>query len=349
MKIFLLSDIHFGKSKGSEIFASELKKFLRDVFWPRVDSVNGEKAIIIAGDLFDIRSHIYVNTILDAQRELFDKIAERRIKTYILLGNHDIVYKNSLFPNSIAALVKNHDDIEIISEIKTIPFSQLPITFCPWIVNDEMCDEIKAHSGPLCIGHFEISTFEIAPGHKFDNDKFTLDLVAGFEKVYSGHFHFRSSKENITYIGTPYQQTRSEAGQAKGFFELTINDGKLVDEKFIKNPSLLYQSIEVHEDTDVIFEEFKEKIVDVFPHSNTPQTKINEIVEGLESAGAWSVSVKYPKVDIDDDDVEVSIAQEDFSLNNYVLEYIKNVDWPEGVEQDKLKMLFEYAIREANI
>ena len=41
--------------------------------------------------------------------------------------------------------------------------------------------------------------------------------------VYSGHIHWGQSKRNITFVGNPYQMTRSDAGNKKGIYCLDLD------------------------------------------------------------------------------------------------------------------------------
>jgi DNA repair exonuclease SbcCD nuclease subunit len=68
-----------------------------------------------------------------------------------------------------------------------------------------------------------------------------------FKQTFSGHFHIRSNREidsrKITYIGSPYQLTRNDANEEKGFaiFDLDTQDFQYINnQNSIKFISLTY-------------------------------------------------------------------------------------------------------------
>jgi hypothetical protein len=72
---------------------------------------------------------------------------------------------------------------------------------------------------------------------KFDNSRdveegLNLKDIVTFRRVYSGHIHWGQHRGNVTMVGNPYQMTRSDATNPKGWFILDINEGV---ETFIEN------------------------------------------------------------------------------------------------------------------
>jgi len=53
-----------------------------------------------------------------------------------------------------------------------------------------------------------------------------------FKRVYSGHIHWGQSNRNVTMVGNPYQMTRSDAGNKKGFYILDFEEA---NETFFEN------------------------------------------------------------------------------------------------------------------
>ncbi len=57
-------------------------------------------------------------------------------------------------------------------------------------------------------------------GNVRDTDGVPLQAFSTWDKVFSGHYHMHHTVGNVTYIGTPWQVSASEAGQEKGFCRL---------------------------------------------------------------------------------------------------------------------------------
>ena len=74
-------------------------------------------------------------------------------------------------------------------------------------------------------GHFEITDFYMMPGVKAKNGLTIKDFKN--KKVFSGHYHIRQEKDNIIYLGTPYQLNFGDAGNEKGFYILDTETNEL--------------------------------------------------------------------------------------------------------------------------
>ena len=79
----------------------------------------------------------------------------------MLVGNHDIYYKNTLRVNAPGELLEGYGNISVYTEPTTIDIDGLPVLLLPWI-----CDEnyertlgvIDESDAPVCMGHLEITT-----------------------------------------------------------------------------------------------------------------------------------------------------------------------------------------------
>ena len=99
MKILLITDQHFGVRNDNQNFIDHYRKFYSEVVIPFVDA-NEIDTIINLGDTFDKRRSINFMS-LDAAKEMwFDPLKERNVKMHMLIGNHDIYYKNTLKVNA---------------------------------------------------------------------------------------------------------------------------------------------------------------------------------------------------------------------------------------------------------
>ena len=105
-----------------------------------------------------------------------------------------------------------------------------------------------------------------------------------YTRVYSGHIHFRQEKNKLLMVGVPYQLTRSDRDNPKGFDLVNLEDMK---ETFFENhisPKFLRYNIKAL--YDMPLGQFKEQIdnnfVDLFVPSQIATTNalsqlVNEI------------------------------------------------------------------------
>ena len=54
------------------------------------------------------------------------------------------------------------------------------------------------------MGHLELNGFMATRGH-FMEHGMDSNVFDKFERVYSGHYHMRSNRDNVFYLGNPYQ------------------------------------------------------------------------------------------------------------------------------------------------
>ena len=64
---------------------------------------------------------------------------------------------------------------------------------------------------PIVLGHLEIRGFEMYRG-MLENHGMDANVFDRFDTVCSGHFHHKSSRGGIHYLGSPLQFTWSDYG-----------------------------------------------------------------------------------------------------------------------------------------
>ena len=115
MKILLITDQHFGVRNDNQFFQKLYRKFYHDVVLPYIDK-EGITQVLCLGDTFDRRKYVNFNSLEAAREMWFDPLAERGIRMSMLIGNHDIYYKNTLKVNAPDLLLGDYNNIEIITE-----------------------------------------------------------------------------------------------------------------------------------------------------------------------------------------------------------------------------------------
>jgi len=247
-KVAIVSDIHFGVNKNSELFLNSGVKFFKEQFVPYLKK---EKitTILILGDIFDNRTNINVRVNDEVYNLFCTVLVDFDVK--ILVGNHDIYYRTTNEVHSLKYF--NHfPNVEVIDTIKHKQINGVNAMFCPWIFDYKdktIIEKFDASDADILFGHFDIVGFALNR-MKISAEGLTVDAFHKFKKVFSGHYHSPSSKRigntEIVYIGSPYQMTRNDIDESKGFIVLDMNTFKykrISNETSVKFVSVKYPEI----------------------------------------------------------------------------------------------------------
>lgn len=285
---------------------------------------NGITTILQFGDAFDRRRYINYETLRLSREYLFDKLVEYDFKMYIWLGNHDIAYKDRLTTNSPELLLGEYENIRVTTKPENWRVGDASVLVIPWICeqNEIACLEaIDQSKAKFCFGHFEMQGFEMQKGIICEHGT-AKELFWKFDHVYSGHFHHISSKDNVTYLGTPYGLTWSDYGDKRGFF---VWDTKTFDTEFIENPYQNFHKLQ-YDDKDNSFTEeqldeldftkYKDTFVKVIVSNKSNLYLYDKFIEKLESSGAIAHAVDDHQnkhiIIVDDKETEVEDIGEFF-------------------------------------
>jgi DNA repair exonuclease SbcCD nuclease subunit len=249
MKILLITDQHFGVRNDNQSFINLYKKFYEKIVIPFIKASN-IKQVIALGDTFDKRRSVNFMSLQEAKQMWFSPLDEMGVRLHMLVGNHDIYYKNSLKINAPRELLGEYPNIVIHDTPTTVKFDGLDILLLPWICDDNRdraFDEISNTDAMVCMGHLELNGFEAHPGHVMQNgmDK---SLFSKFEKVFSGHYHMKSSRGNVNYLGNPYQLYWNDYGCKRGFH---VFDTETLKTTFYRNPFDMFHKLYYNDGVDM--------------------------------------------------------------------------------------------------
>lgn len=238
-KIAILNDIHFGVRNDNLVLRNHQGRFYSEVFFPYLLN-NNIKDILVLGDMFDRRKSVNFETLDYFVNNFFKKAKGNNITIHCIVGNHDVYYKNTNRVNSVDLLVGQY--VNHITEAGDYEFFDTKVCVIPWMTEDNTDDCNRALSYSLAkdvFGHFDIVGFDMGNGmmstHGLDPKVFKR-----FRNVYSGHYHSKSSKGNITYLGGQYDMDAGDIGADKGFHVYEPTTG---DIQYITNPNKIYQKI----------------------------------------------------------------------------------------------------------
>ena len=219
MKIALITDLHIGARNDSPLFHDYYERFYSNTFFPRLKA-DGIDTVIFLGDTFDKRKQINFVSFERSLEYLFNPLKSNGITVYCLVGNHDAPLKNHIKVSSSKLLLSQFDNIEVIDTPREIVLDGVEFLMLPWVCPDNQADStalINKTKATILCGHLELAGFEMHKGQLSEHGQFELGVFKKFDKVWSGHYHHRSSQGNITYLGNPYELTWSDYDDPRGF------------------------------------------------------------------------------------------------------------------------------------
>lgn len=274
------------------------------------------------GDLFDRRKYINFRTLSESKKIMFDRFYDNNIDMHVLVGNHDIHMKESTEINSPRLLIDQYDNITVYDTASTLDYYGTSIDIIPWLCkeNEEsILEMISTSSSELCFGHFEIQNFSMYKGIE-SHDGLPEDLFQRYELVCSGHYHTRSHRENIVYVGTPYEMTWQDYNDTKGFHVFDTQTRQL---EFIINPYTIFSRID-YDDTEHLPEtsrlDIKDKFCRLVVRNKTDPLKFDNFIQRLYNKGPYELKIIEDLSEFTDGEIgdEINLENTIDVLSNYI-------------------------------
>ena len=320
MKIALINDTHFGARNDSSIFLKYFLEFFEEQFFSYCTD-NNIRQVIHLGDLMDRRKYVNFNTLHEVRLRFFEKFEENDIHLHCIVGNHDTFYRNTNEINSLNELfVGKNSYFHLYENPIALDFDGLCIGLIPWIAdeNREECESfLKTCACPLVAGHFELYGYEIMRGIHFKSGM-TDDLLKRFEMVLSGHFHTKSRKNNVYYLGTQYQITFSDLNERKGFHVLDTETRELefIENKRHKFYHIEYDDIEPEKLVNLNFKQYKDCYLKVLVKNKTKRKLFDAFLDTLYKHGAIDITVVEDMSDFSIEETSIDMAKDTLTIIN---------------------------------
>jgi DNA repair exonuclease SbcCD nuclease subunit len=304
------------------------------------------KTIFQLGDLFDRRKYINFKTLNESRRILFDRLRDLNVEFHTLIGNHDSHYRERVDVNSSSLVLGEYSNITVYQEPTTIEYAGSTIDIIPWICKDNEAQILKFISNSksdICLGHFEISSFPMYRGAEA-HDGLPINMFDKYERVFSGHYHTKSQKENIMYVGTPYEMTWQDYNDPKGYH---LFDCKTRDIEFFQNNDIIFVRID-YDDTKELFDvdntPLQNKFVKVVVTNKTDLYKFDHFMNKLYDKGCYEVKIVEDMSEFQEGEVDENIDLED--TVDVLSNYIDSIDTDADKEKIKsfMKSLYIEAI-----
>jgi hypothetical protein len=206
-KAVVFTDIHFGLKSNSTLHNEDCLAFVK---WATQKArEEGCETAFFLGDWHNHRASINIVTLNYSVKAL-EHLNDNFDRVYFIPGNHDLYYRDKR-------------DIQSVEWAKYLPniticndwFSDGDVVIAPWLVGDDHKRILKLN-GKYCFGHFELPFFKMnAMVEMPDHGELKVDHFGNFDQVFSGHFHLRQTKKNVSYIGNCFPHNFADAGDDK--------------------------------------------------------------------------------------------------------------------------------------
>tara|TARA_Y100001973_G_scaffold90016_1_gene137027 strand:+ start:1315 stop:2409 length:1095 start_codon:yes stop_codon:yes gene_type:complete len=329
-KIALITDTHHGIRNDSNIFLENQEKFYDNIFFPKLRE-EGITTIIHLGDYFDRRKYINFKTLWESNRFFIKKLEEYGIKMHVIAGNHDVAYKNTNKINSLDLALRDLPFVHVYThEIGVLDFGKnCKIKLVPWICSenhDEFTDNMRNNpeeANILC-GHLEIAGFEMYKG-SVSEDGMNVSCLSPYEQVFSGHYHHKSFKGNIMYLGSSFEFTWSDYNDDRGFHILDTDSLEL---EYIRNPYQMFHKVifDKNSDPGMNLDIIKDAFVKVVIKEVNDPYKLDRYLDNVYSHKPYDVQI----VDMREEEIgnmtDEEIQEKAKDTKQLITEYVDTID-----------------------
>ena len=297
MKVAIITDTHQGLKQDSPVFIKHMERFYLDVFFPYLEEHQITR-ILHGGDVVDRRKNMGYVALHSFRNSFLEETKRRGIEVDGIVGNHDVPFRNTNDINSMKELLGDeYPNIRFYHEPTEIDLDGTKIAMLPWINRENYDDSmkfVKKTKATILLGHLELAGFQMLKGvqntHGMDSKPFEK-----FDMVWTGHFHHRSSKANIHYLGAPFQMSWGDYNDPKGFHVFDTDTRRL---EFVRNTDNIYLR-HYYDDKDKVsedilehnFAKYEDKYVQVSVRNADDQVTFDAFIESLQKANPTDLKI----------------------------------------------------------
>jgi len=356
-KIFLLGDLHIGVRNNSIEWASSQKEFLIDYFCREIDKAgfNPETDILIQeGDWFHNREHTN-NRIWNDSLEIFSALSKKfKRGIYIILGNHDVYYKDNNSIHSLKGIEKIFPNVHVFEKPEVLTLNSTHrFLMLPWIEDEHKISNTVSkyiNRAEFIVCHADIKDFRLNKWVKLHSG-LEANLLKNFTRVYSGHIHIHQENGNVLYTGTPFELDRGDRNNEKGFYilELDQKDGKpYIKETFKENMfSPRFIKIDAFDLIEMKLDEikslFENNYVDIMMRidraTSFPVTRFMEILDQFNYKKVEFFTYNPEIQNSTIDETEALEGVKDYDIYEIFLDILEKRNYPESYN-DLMKKYF---------
>ena len=291
-KAILYGDLHIYKHLSKAIFEDVAQGFL--LYLMDYAITNNIKKIFFLGDFFHIKNKLNVPPFIKSI-DILRSMRYAGLELTFIIGNHDMPQLDTTDLSIIHAF---EDYGKVISYYDFIDLNDTRMHFLSY-TKELPKFEVASDKKNVLFSHLDIANFAME-GSFLCKEGFAIKDFKSFDQVFSGHFHKHQVRDNIVYVGSPYQTRYSERHDDKGFVELDLDS---LDWKFIiYDESPKFKEVDINDYNN-------EDIVGNFVRLKTHKDNLDleEIKQNLLDNGAETVDFIFKN---DDEEKELSIIND---------------------------------------
>lgn len=313
------------------------------------------------GDLFDRRKYINFATLQKARDIFLDPLAEmvrnEGRKVYIIPGNHDIHYRNTLDINSLKLTLGEYP-FELIFKPQSVKVGKNSVLMVPWICDENRQETLKAiesSTDQYCFAHLELVGFEYEKGIVALHGD-SSDLFEKFDKVLTGHYHNRSNKGNIHYVGAAYEFTWSDYRGDRGAVIFDMDTGEI---EYLNNPYRIHHVYEYNDNAFLkqIEEDIKENrfsqyadcFVKIRVHEKTNPYIFDKLIEAIQLNNPAKLNIiEMNSLDLETVEIDLDQVEDTPTLISKYIDDLGKIN-NSGKVKELMKDLYKEAISLENM
>jgi hypothetical protein len=260
-------------------------------------------------------------------------------EVFAIVSNHDIYHRDRIDINSMEMLKPYLTVIDTPTVYKNS-------ILVPWIVSgeewDNIINETKATKVDYMFAHLELNGFKVNDNYTMEHG-FSPKELKHLKHVYTGHYHTPQTKENITFVGTPYPITMNEANGKHGVYFLDLDTGvcEFVEFTKVKVLSIPYDQLDILDSCEPEFTYVRVE----FPDDLDDETKISDVQKMLEERNFSEHKIQY--TDSKTKQIlatDVSDVKEVENIDEVVVSFIEHSTEIAGVDKTMLAEIYLEAI-----
>jgi DNA repair exonuclease SbcCD nuclease subunit len=267
----------------------------------------------------------------------------------MIIGNHDSTFFNTNEVNSCQLLLQEYQNIDVMIGPTEKTIGGRKILFIPWICEDnwkQTIHKIETTTANVIFGHLEIKDFEMYK-NTFVLEGLDESIFSKFDVVASGHFHHRSKRRNIIYLGAPYEITWADHEDPRGF---NIFDTESLEFQHIQNPYSCFKKVYYDDQRDTLddinkldFTDCKDVFVKLIVLNKSNPYWFEVFLEKLEKSSPAQIQVIQETLNLNTaSDSKLFSETDDMSI---ILDrYVDQVDFD---EKNKLQVFIKDLYNEA--